>query len=560
MVLSKTEISEAAKRVFAGALSEADWGRLEVLEDSRKAEFLLENSKLDELEIARRLSEISGFALCADFMPAENAAEVLPARAATALGCMPTVDGKIAFAWIPDSAALKWLAVVSGGKVRKVVVAPARKLREAFSEKFGVGADTLDDSATLDFSDAEEYAEDGDENAAIVRFVNEIIDRALAERATDIHIEPAKGTLAIRYRVDGNLEEVKLPENLAQFKDAIVSRVKIMARLNISEKRRPQDGRIAFAAKNGEEIDIRVSTLPTLYGESVSLRLLNQNSQKMTISDLGLLPDDSKKIDAALARPHGIILVTGPTGSGKSTSLTAFIRKIRSPEIRIVTVEDPVEYEVEGVNQTQVHPEIGLTFSAVLRSVLRQDPDIIMVGEIRDRETADIAIRASLTGHLVLSTLHTNDAAGALTRLTDMQIEPFLIASSVNMILAQRLVRRLCGCAKPADIAPEQLRRCLAALGVDEGQCEFLGKVKAAAGCDRCRKTGYFGRVGIFEMLSVNEEIHAMVVARKSAREIRRAARAAGMRTMQECGWELVKRGETSLEEVMLYAEREGER
>lgn len=560
MVLSKTEISEAAKRVFAGALSEADWGRLEVLEDSRKAEFLLENSKLDELEIARRLSEISGFALCADFMPAENAAEVLPARAATALGCMPTAGGEIAFAWIPDSAALKWLAVVSGGKVRKVVVAPARKLREAFSEKFGVGADTLDDSATLDFSDAEEYAEDGDENAAIVRFVNEIIARALAERATDIHIEPAKGTLAIRYRVDGNLEEVKLPENLAKFKDAIVSRVKIMARLNISEKRRPQDGRIAFAAKDGEEIDIRVSTLPTLYGESVSLRLLNQNSQKMTISDLGLLPDDSKKIDAALARPHGIILVTGPTGSGKSTSLTAFIRKIRLPEIRIVTVEDPVEYEVEGVNQTQVRPEIGLTFSAVLRSVLRQDPDIIMVGEIRDRETADIAIRASLTGHLVLSTLHTNDAAGALTRLTDMQIEPFLIASSVNMILAQRLVRRLCGCAKPSDIAPGQLRRCLAALGVDEGQCEFLGKVKAAAGCDRCRKTGYFGRVGIFEMLSVNEEIHAMVVARKSAREIRKAARAAGMRTMQECGWELVKRGETSLEEVMLYAEREGER
>ena len=405
-----------------------------------------------------------------------------------------------------------------------------------------------------DFSDINEDEIEEDENATIIKFVNEIISRALADRATDIHIEPAKETLAIRYRIDGNLIPVKLPENLVRFKDAIISRIKIMSRLNISEKRRPQDGRIAFTNKHGEEIDIRVSSLPTLYGESVSLRLLNQKSQMLTIEDLGLLPEDAKKIAAPLARPHGIILVTGPTGSGKSTSLTAFIRKIQSPEIRIITVEDPVEYEVEGVNQTQVQPEIGLTFSSVLRSVLRQDPDIIMVGEIRDRETADIAIRASLTGHLVLSTLHTNDAAGALTRLIDMDIEPFLIASSVEMILAQRLVRKLCSCAKKANISLDQVKSCLDALGINKTELANAHLIKNAHGCDKCRRIGYYGRVGIFEILTMNEEIHSMIVERQTAHEIRAVAQKYGMRTMQECGWELVKNGTTTLDEIMLYA------
>ncbi|MBQ6534148.1 MAG: type II/IV secretion system protein, partial [Opitutales bacterium] len=386
-----------------------------------------------------------------------------------------------------------------------------------------------------------------------IKFVNELIVRAKTDRATDIHIEPQKNSLNIRYRIDGNLVPLKLPANLARFKDAIISRIKIMSRLNISEKRRPQDGRIAFSMK-GEELDIRVSSLPTLYGESVSLRLLTQKSQPVTIEDLGFTPEDIAKISQPLGRPHGIILVTGPTGSGKSTTLTAFIRRLRSPEIRIITVEDPVEYEVEGVNQTQVHPEIGLTFSSVLRSVLRQDPDVIMVGEIRDRETADIAIRASLTGHLVLSTLHTNDAAGALTRLTDMEIEPFLIASSVEMILAQRLVRRLCHCRAPANIAQKTLLQNLDALEIPRSEAQFAGLVQKPVGCDRCKGIGYFGRIGIFEILLTNDEIHSLIVARATAQEIRKAAERHGMRTLQRSGWELVKNGETSMEEIMYYA------
>ena len=443
MIFSKQQIKDIVEKTFANVLDKSDFELLDTLQDSRKAEFIMEHSDLSENEIAQRLAECASIEYTQDFLLNEKATEILPLRIINTFACIPTSDGKIATSWIPNDETTKW--IIAEAKIfPQWSIVPTNKLHTCLAENFGVGADTLQDGMIDDFSDINEDEIEEDENAAIIKFVNEIISRALADRATDIHIEPAKETLAIRYRIDGNLIPVKLPENLVKFKDAIISRIKIMSRLNISEKRRPQDGRIAFTNKRGEEIDIRVSSLPTLYGESVSLRLLNQKSQMLTIEDLGLLPEDAKKIAAPLARPHGIILVTGPTGSGKSTSLTAFIRKIQSPEIRIITVEDPVEYEVEGVNQTQVQPEIGLTFSSVLRSVLRQDPDIIMVGEIRDRETADIAIRASLTGHLVLSTLHTNDAAGALTRLTDMDIEPFLIASSVEMILAQRLVRKLC--------------------------------------------------------------------------------------------------------------------
>ncbi|MFR6032244.1 MAG: GspE/PulE family protein [Bacilli bacterium] len=394
-----------------------------------------------------------------------------------------------------------------------------------------------------EFSDITDSEVEEDENAAIIKFVNEM-SRARSPTAQPTYIEPQRDSLIIRYRIDGNLVPVRLPENLVKFKDAIISRIKIMARLNISEKRRPQDGRITFNTRNGEEIDIRVSSLPTLYGESVSLRLLSQKSQPVTIEDLGFLPEDVEKIAKPLAPPR-IILVTGPTGSGKSTTLTAFIRRLRSPEIRIITVEDPVEYEVEGVNQTQVQPEIGLTFSSVLRSVLRQDPDVIMVGEIRDRETADIAIRASLTGHLVLSTLHTNDAAGALTRLIDMDIEPFLIASSVEMILAQRLVRRLCGCSVPANYDIPYVASCLVSLGINAAEISNSGTIRKPHGCDKCRGIGYYGRVGIFEILLANDDIHAMIVSRKTAQDIRKVAEKHGMRSLQECGWELVKRGMT---------------
>ncbi len=553
MTFKKEHISKIEHELFADALLQNDFDTLQTLQNSRKAEFVLNRSSLSEIEIAKRIAEKAKVDFVEDFEIAENAEDVVPIKIINAYSCLPLTDGRIATSWFPTEENTKWI-IVEARVFPKWVIVPTNKLYAKLSERFGVGADTLEGNIAEDFSDIDENDIEEDENAAIIKFVNEIIVRALADRATDIHIEPGKETLAIRFRIDGNLVPIKLPENLVKFKDAVVSRIKIMARLNISERRRPQDGRIAFTGKRGEELDIRVSSLPTLYGESVSLRLLNQKAQVLTIEDLGFLPDDVERIAAPLARPHGIILVTGPTGSGKSTSLTAFIRKVQSPEIRIITVEDPVEYEVEGVNQTQVQPEIGLTFSSVLRSVLRQDPDIIMVGEIRDRETADIAIRASLTGHLVLSTLHTNDAAGALTRLIDMEIEPFLIASSVEMILAQRLVRRLCSCAKRANVSPEYLANCLDSLGVDNSQLQFANLVCEPNGCDKCRNLGYYGRIGIFEILTMCEELHSMIVARNTAQEIRNAARKRGMRTMQECGWELVKRSQTSLDEIMLYA------
>jgi type II secretory ATPase GspE/PulE/Tfp pilus assembly ATPase PilB-like protein len=393
----------------------------------------------------------------------------------------------------------------------------------------------------------------------VIRFVNEVVQKAVSDRATDIHFEPHRDELQIRYRIDGELVSVRVPDNLIRFQGAIISRLKIMAKLNISEKRRPQDGRISFGAGDSE-LDIRISTFPTMYGESVSLRLLNQKSKPLSMRELGLANDEEKKLTHALSTPHGIILVTGPTGSGKSTSLTAFIRLINKPERRIITVEDPVEYEVPGVNQTQVHPEIGLTFAQSLRAVLRQDPDVIMVGEIRDRETADIAIRASLTGHLVLSTLHTNDAPGALTRLVDMDIEPFLIASSVEMIIAQRLVRRLCpNCAQPASYDERQIAGFLSTMRIEPSEAQHGHLAKSAFGCERCRNLGFRGRIGVFEILRVTEEIHEHIVKRDSARMIRQTAVSQDMRTLMQSGWAHIKNGTTTFEEVMRFAELESE-
>jgi type II secretory ATPase GspE/PulE/Tfp pilus assembly ATPase PilB-like protein len=331
--------------------------------------------------------------------------------------CLPIENDQLApdeialvTVWPPEPHWDNWIRAVTG-KRPVWSLGPAEQIANTITQNFGVGAGSLDDSDLSGIAEEKEEDEE-DENAAIIRFVNEVVGKAVQDRATDIHFEPGKDVLVIRYRIDGNLVPVRVPDNLVRVQSAIIARIKIMARLNISERRRPQDGRIGFSSGGEGDIDIRVSTLPTLYGESVSLRLLQQSSQPLSIEELGFLPEDVAKMEPALKRPHGIILITGPTGSGKSTTLTAFIRKVRNPELRIITVEDPVEYEVPGINQTQVHAEIGLTFANALRTVLRQDPDVIMVGEIRDRETADIAIRASLTGHLVLSTVHTNDAPG----------------------------------------------------------------------------------------------------------------------------------------------------
>ncbi len=526
-------------------------------ERSRKAQLVMDKTSKTEAEVASAAAEASGLGLFSDVPALGAPSRTLSLKLMSEYACIPVSEDEsrivLATPWPPERDMGRWVMSLSG-KAPEWRIAPCIALSEKMAETFGVGAGSLSENDLSAFASDGDGDMEEDENAAIIKFVNEIIARAMADRATDIHIEPQRDSLNIRYRIDGNLVPVSVPENLLRFKDSIISRIKIMARLNISEKRRPQDGRIGFTLKSGEDIDIRISSLPTMYGESVSMRLLTKKSQPISISDLGFLPDDIEKIKRPLARPHGIILVTGPTGSGKSTTLTAFIRKLRSPEIRIITVEDPVEYEVEGVNQTQVHPEIGLTFSSVLRSVLRQDPDVIMVGEIRDRETADIAIRASLTGHLVLSTLHTNDAAGALTRLIDMDIEPFLIASSVEMIMAQRLVRRLCACREKADYDTAYLASCLASLRIDPSEIRHAGGICKPRGCPHCRGIGYRGRLGIFEILLATDEIHEAILARKTAGEIRRIALSRGMRTLQGCGWELLKAGRTGLEELMHYA------
>ncbi len=489
----------------------------------------------------------------------ENPTKILPLRLIHSFSCLPLEEeseGKVHLVtvWPPTPRMSRWVYAVSGNKPIWSLGSPEKIVR-AITENFGIGADSLDDS-DLDLDSEEEGQDDlEDQNAAIIRFVNEVVQRAIVDRATDIHFEPHKDTLQIRYRIDGQLVPVRVPDNLRSFQDAIISRIKIMSGINISEKRRPQGGRITFS-HGQSDLDIRVSTLPTLYGESISLRLLNEKSQPLSMPELGLLGKDEKNIVSILEKPHGIVLVTGPTGSGKSTSLTAFIRRIHKPERRIMTVEDPVEYEVAGINQTQVNSEIGFNFASALREILRQDPDVIMVGEIRDRETADIAIRASLTGHLVLSTLHTNDAPGAITRLIDMEIEPFLIASSVEMVIAQRLVRRLClECAEPAEMSEADLLASLSLLEVPAEEVSHLSSVRKANGCQHCQNLGYRGRVGIFELMRMTDSIHGLVIKSASAPDIREVALTEGMSTLQGSGWEQIKRGLTTIDEVIRYAD-----
>ncbi len=458
----------------------------------------------------------------------------------------------LASAWPPDTGMEDWIRTFTSRPLAWHLAVPER-VHQLIIENFGVGSGSLEDSDDGYVApEAQQQAEEVvDEDAAVVRFVTDVISQAVDDQATDIHFEPQEGQLRIRYRVDGLLVPVPLPENLLRFQDAIISRLKIMARLNISEKRLPQDGRINFKG-NGTTLDIRVSTIPTIYAESISLRLLNKKKEAYTMDRLGMSPEEQAQIIRVLDYPHGIILVTGPTGSGKSTSLNAFLRKINSTDLRIITIEDPIEYEVPGVNQMQVRPEIGLTFADALRHVLRQDPDVIMVGEIRDRDTAEIAIRASLTGHLVFSTLHTNDAPGAITRLVDMGIEPFLVASAIELVIAQRLVRRLCPeCSRSAPVNKVKLRESLAILGCNEAEADLVASLKQPVGCDRCRGTGYRGRIGLFEIFRLNDEMHELVLKRESTRTLAEAARRHGMSTLGQSGWEKVKHGHTTLDEVL---------
>jgi type II secretory ATPase GspE/PulE/Tfp pilus assembly ATPase PilB-like protein len=527
---------------------------------------LLKNTAASELVAS--VAELAGLPVAERIELVDNPSATLPLRLIHEYQCVPvrsdeesegeesTAPLRLVTLWPPEPKMDRWIYALSGRHPEWHLGNP-EMVSNTITQRFGVGAGSLDESDIV--TEVAESEAEEDEDAAVIRFVNEVVHKAVIDRATDIHFEPLREELQIRYRIDGELVPVRVPDNLIQFQGAILSRLKIMAKLNISEKRRPQDGRISFGSGDNE-LDIRISTIPTMYGESVSLRLLSQKAKPLSMAELGLAPDEASKLTRALETPHGIILVTGPTGSGKSTSLTAYIRLINKPERRIITVEDPVEYEVPGVNQTQVQPDIGLTFASSLRSVLRQDPDVIMVGEIRDRETADIAIRASLTGHLVLSTLHTNDAPGALTRLIDMDIEPFLIASSVEMIVAQRLVRRLCpNCHQPADYDRQHLESCLTTMRIPLDEVRHGHLARKSVGCDRCRSLGYRGRIGIFEILRITDEIHEHIVKRDSARLIRQTAIQQGMQSLMQSGWGHVKTAQTTLEEVMRYAELESD-
>ncbi len=385
------------------------------------------------------------------------------------------------------------------------------------------------------------------EEAPVVKLVNLIIMQAIKDKASDIHVEPEESALRVRFRIDGILHEVStLPKNL---QSVIASRIKILGGMDIAETRKPQDGRIQLKMEN-RALDLRVSTFPTIHGENVVLRILDKSSIILGLGDLGLSVRDQKDFDKLIRSPYGIILVTGPTGSGKTTTLYSALSTINSMEKNIITVEDPVEYELPLIRQTQVNPKAGLTFASGLRSILRQDPDIVMVGEIRDRETADIAIQASLTGHLVFSTLHTNDAPSALTRLMDMGVEPFLISSSVIGILAQRLVRVICNTCKGKDVPADDI---LHDLGVKrEGMAFYKGK-----GCAACKGTGYSGRTGIFEFLRMSEGVAKLVAAKASADNVRKKAIAEGMRTLRDDGLEKVKKGITSIEEILRVTEEE---
>jgi len=385
--------------------------------------------------------------------------------------------------------------------------------------------------------------------APVVRLVNLLIEEALVADASDIHIEPFEDTLRVRYRIDGLLYDQEAPPRRLQA--ALTSRIKIMAEMNIAERRLPQDGRIRVTASGGRRVDIRVSTVPTIHGESIVMRLLDRSSVFLPFDRLGFSSGTARAFNTLIRRPHGILLVTGPTGSGKTTTLYAALDKINRPDLKIITVEDPVEYQLKGVNQIPVKPKIGLSFAAGLRHIVRQDPDVIMVGEIRDLETAEIAIQAALTGHLVFSTLHTNDAPSAVTRLQDMGCEPYLLSSVLNGVLAQRLVRRICqACRTPDHSDPAELL----AIGVADvtGAELFRGK-----GCDDCRGTGYRGRSGIYELFGITEEVRSLIVRKASAGEIRRHAVENGMVTLREDGWARVCAGLTTVEEILRVTQEE---
>ncbi|MCD6364341.1 MAG: type II secretion system ATPase GspE [Planctomycetes bacterium] len=458
-------------------------------------------------------------------------------------GCL-TVATKDPF----DLYAFDEIRLMTGLEV-KPALATSTEIDRAIKTYYGVGGDTLDEMmSTDDIEVLSGRAEEEDllemaQEASLIKLVNEIFVEALKERASDIHIEPYENDLSIRFRIDGVLQDASVPAQVRRFQSAIISRIKIMAKLNIAEKRLPQDGRIELHV-GGKQIDVRVSVIPMLFGEGIVMRLLDKSTVLYTLPQLGMEERTFKTFKELINRPYGIMLVTGPTGSGKTTTLYAALQAIVTPHIKILTVEDPVEYHLRGINQIQVAPRIGMTFARGLRAILRHDPDVVMIGEIRDLETAEAAIQASLTGHLVFSTLHTNDACSAATRLLDMGVEPFLVTSTLASAMAQRLVRTICPNCKEA--YDPDIRKLPSDIELEEGTKFYRGR-----GCRKCRGTGYYGRIGLFELMVADDAIREKIMARSSSRIIAEAAEAAGMQRLRMDGWRKVKAGITTPEEVI---------
>jgi len=509
-----------------------------------------------EEDVLRWLAKEYGvdFTSLEDVEPDRQLLSLFPARVLLKEELLPLkrVDGsvEVATSRLFATQGLDSLKTLTGLRL-KPVLAPTEAIQREMKKRLGVGADTIGtldeekafevvDEDKLDDTDLDSAAED----ASIIKFCNQVLRDAIELRASDIHLEPFEDEFRIRYRIDGVLQDVPVPAQLKRFQPAIVSRVKILSHLNIAEKRLPQDGRIKIRVDDAE-VDIRVSVIPMLHGEAVVMRLLRQNSKLRGLNDLGMDTREYKCFKHVLEMPHGIILVTGPTGSGKTSTLYTALNEINDAVRKIITIEDPVEYQLKGVNQIQVSEKAGLTFARGLRSILRHDPDVILVGEIRDKETAQIAVQSSLTGHLVFSTLHTNDAPGAVTRLVDMGVEPYLVASSLEAVLAQRLVRMLCKECKQVDDSPTA-KTLKAQLGIPPETTIYK-----SVGCRECRNTGFHGRRAIFEWMDSDNEIRQLVLRNGSSDQIRDAARRAGMKNLAEDGWRLVRQGVTTVEEVL---------
>lgn len=441
------------------------------------------------------------------------------------------------------------LRMLMGAKI-ETVLATGEEISRVIKQHYGVGGHTVE--SMIGERDMEIVSEVDPDNAdlieqaqeaTVVKLVNEILLEAIRDRASDVHIEPYENDLKIRYRIDGVLHTTNVPPEIRRFHAAIVSRIKILSNLNIAEKRLPQDGGFKIKAQN-RDIDLRVSIIPTAFGSAVVMRILDKQSVLLSLDQLGLMDEALDGVKRLISQPYGIILVTGPTGSGKTTTLYAALNTIKSDDIKILTVEDPIEYYLDGIQQVQIKPHIGLTFASGLRAFLRHDPDVILVGEIRDLETAEVAINASLTGHLVFSTLHTNDAVTATTRLLDMGVEPFLVSSAISGVLAQRLVRKICRHCRE-EYVPEALEI------PPDFKLKAGQKISRGKGCRECRNSGYRGRMGIYELLLINDELRDMIVHRRSAGDMLRLARGKGLKLMREDGWKKVVMGLTTIEEVI---------